>query len=152
MAGILVSALLAAADQACKERADKRLEEGQTVSLLDGRVVLKLVRNRGMMCGVMKDDEKTVRVLSIAATAVVGICWLILLFQRGGFFAKRGASLLLAGAVSNLADRLRRGYVVDYITFPQLPGKMGKLTYNIADLMIFAGAFLMVLSVLFRRK
>lgn len=43
-------------------------------------------------------------------------------------------SLILGGAVSNSADRLIRGYVVDYIP-------MGKKTYgNISDLAIFAGA------------
>ncbi len=49
-------------------------------------------------------------------------------------------SLILGGALSNTADRLIRGYVVDYIP-------MGKKIYgNISDIAIFAGAIAMAVT------
>lgn len=49
------------------------------------------------------------------------------------------AGLILGGGLSNLWERLYRGEVLDYLQFPQAPGKLGKYVYNLADLAILAG-------------
>lgn len=50
------------------------------------------------------------------------------------------SALLLGGAVSNLIDRLRFGYVVDYIDLKYLP------VFNLADLFIVLGTILILLE------
>ena len=54
---------------------------------------------------------------------------------------KRMPTLTLAGGVSNLYDRMKRGYVVDYFSFQWKALKT--VVFNLGDLFIFAGAFLM---------
>ena len=49
-------------------------------------------------------------------------------------------SLMLSGAVSNLYDRFRRGYVVDYIGFGVPEPQIRKITFNIGDFCLMAGA------------
>ena len=56
-----------------------------------------------------------------------------------------GAGLALGGGLSNLWERLRHGKVLDYLRFPVLPGKLGKVVYNLADLALFLGALLLAL-------
>ena len=51
------------------------------------------------------------------------------------------AGLLVGGALGNLADRVRDGAVIDFIDLPLWP------TFNLADLAIVAGVFLLVLAV-----
>ena len=47
---------------------------------------------------------------------------------------------MLAGALSNLYDRFRRGYVVDYIGFAAADPQIRKITFNIGDFCLMAGA------------
>ena len=60
---------------------------------------------------------------------------------RGRILEKLALTLTLAGGVSNLYDRMKRGYVVDYFSFQWKALK--KVVFNLGDLFIFAGAFLM---------
>ena len=71
--------------------------------------------------------------------------------RRGRFFElthleNRGAALLACGGLSNLVDRFARGSVTDYLRFPYLPGRVGRLVWNLADFMILAGAVLALAS------
>ncbi|MCK4891775.1 MAG: signal peptidase II [Candidatus Pacebacteria bacterium] len=68
-------------------------------------------------------------------------------FKKDIFFkSKDGAifasALLFGGIISNAVDMFFYGYIVDYITFPKL------FSFNIADLAICAGAFIIVWKIL----
>jgi len=53
-------------------------------------------------------------------------------------------ALMLSGALGNLADRLLFGYVIDFLDFHV--AKHHWPAFNVADSMIFIGAFLMILD------
>lgn len=55
-------------------------------------------------------------------------------------------TLIIAGAVSNLTDRVRYGYVIDYIDVPFFT------IFNLADVMITAGVGLILIKELFLKK
>lgn len=55
-----------------------------------------------------------------------------------------GFSLLLGGAVGNLADRLQYGYVIDFLDF--YVGEWHWPAFNVADTAICIGAFLLILD------
>ncbi len=79
----------------------------------------------------------------IAATLPI-IFYLIYLLGRHyrarHFWSVAALGLVVAGALSNLIDRLRFGFVVDYITLqPWYP------TFNIADVMIVGGVILLII-------
>lgn len=81
-------------------------------------------------------------VLAVAVSATL-VVWLRQLTQQQRWLAL-GLSLVLGGAIGNLVDRLRLGYVVDFISvhydtwyFP---------TFNIADAAISVGAALIVID------
>lgn len=81
-------------------------------------------------------------VLAVAVSATL-VVWLRQLNQQQRWLAL-GLSLVLGGAIGNLVDRLRLGYVVDFISvhydtwyFP---------TFNIADAAISVGAALIVID------
>ena len=81
-------------------------------------------------------------VLAVAVSATL-VVWLRQLTQQQRWLAL-GLSLVLGGAIGNLVDRLRLGYVVDFISvhydtwyFP---------TFNVADAAISVGAALIVID------
>ena len=63
---------------------------------------------------------------------------------------KGGICLVLAGGLSNLYDRLRRGYVVGLL---QHSGRiLKKVVFNLGDLFIMAGAAVLTVKSLFENE
>ena len=105
-------------------------------SVLGGKARLTTLWNRGAAFG-LPFGRKALTVFSLLALAATALFWR----RRNPL----GAGLVLGGGVSNLWERLRHGKVLDYLRFPALPGKLGKVVYNLADLALFLGAFLLAL-------
>lgn len=67
----------------------------------------------------------------------------VFIYLRKDIFLKNNSSvifasaLLFGGVISNSADMFFYGYIIDYIIFPEL------FSFNIADLAICAGAFIL---------
>jgi signal peptidase II len=77
---------------------------------------------------------------SLIVVALCAICfWLI---AQKKFWLATGCMLLVAGAASNLADRIRYGAVMDYLHLPYLS------TANIADIIICIGVSVLALTFL----
>jgi len=78
-------------------------------------------------------------VLVLLASAIV-----LLLLVLGSRLRWRGSSvaigLVLGGALGNLADRVFRGHVVDFIAVPHWP------TFNLADAAITVGVVLLLIG------
>ncbi len=59
-------------------------------------------------------------------------------------------ALLLAGILGNLTDRVRLGYVIDFIVLHA--GNYHWPTFNVADASITLGAILLALDLIFGRR
>lgn len=110
------------------------------------RGFVKLYRNHndGFPMGAFRTRPDLVRnVPLIVLSAVAGIFFWI--FPKKGYLAEKiGTSLVLGGGFSNLYDRMKRGYVVDYfsIQFKNLK----KIVLNIGDVCIFLGAGILLVA------
>jgi signal peptidase II len=82
--------------------------------------------------------------LAIGVSAAIAI-WIRQL-QRGQWVLALGLALVLSGAVGNLIDRVRLGYVVDFISVHY--GSWYFPTFNVADSAISVGAALIILDAL----
>lgn len=72
--------------------------------------------------------------------------WMMKNKRRWDFWSLLGLSLIFSGALGNLIDRLRYGYVVDFIKVYWWP------TFNLADVWIVAGVCLFAWEVLVRKR
>ena len=63
---------------------------------------------------------------------------------------KTACSMILAGAIGNTYERIKQGYVTDFINVPR--GRIRTWFFNIADLCVAAGAALMMLGELTESK
>ncbi len=66
--------------------------------------------------------------------------YLLSLYRRSNL----GILLMLSGIISNTIDALSKGYIIDYIYFYDL------FSYNIADLAICTGAFILGWKIMFK--
>jgi len=66
--------------------------------------------------------------------------------EKKDYFVKTVFSFILGGAISNLIDRMRLGYVVDFIDFQVWP------VFNIADSAISIGMVLLFIRLFFKKE
>ncbi len=72
------------------------------------------------------------------------VIWLAVRTEPNQWIARVGFSLIVAGAIGNLIDRVIRGHVVDYILF--YVGDWSFAVFNLADVFISVGAGLVLLQ------
>lgn len=85
----------------------------------------------------------------VLATAVSGfiLVWLFRVRKEGPLILMAALSLVLGGAVGNLIDRARLGYVTDFIQV--WFGNWAFPSFNVADAAISVGAVLLIIDALF---
>lgn len=125
------------ADQVTKRLIDHELVLGESHQVLPF-LSLTRVRNTGIAFGVFPGRLGIVSLLTLAA-----VVWMLVHFARSGsrhVLFPVALGLLVGGSVSNLADRVRNGYVTDFIHLSHWP------TFNLADTFIVIGVALLLLG------
>ena len=143
---LLFSSVIAiyALDRISKILALHYLQPGESIPLVKNVLHLTLVYNPGAAFGIFKDQLillSIITILSIAFIAYLLLSW----HKKGNLVEKMAFGFILAGAMGNLTDRLKVGYVVDFIDFRVWP------VFNIADSFITIGVCLIVI-IMWRRK
>jgi len=117
------------------------------VVLIDGYLEFRYAENCGAAFGFMRDMPTLVRkgVFYVAAAgAVVLLLWMFVTGRGGTLFAI-SVPLVIAGAVGNFVDRVRLGYVVDFVRF-HLNDRWAYPTFNVADAWITIGVTLILIE------
>jgi len=90
------------------------------------------VRNYGASFDIL--ENQNILLISISLIAFLLFLYLFLRTKENKF----ALSLLIAGTISNLTDRIVLGYIVDYIPLPYL------FTFNLADMANFIGVLILI--------
>ncbi len=125
-------------DQASKIYMISRLQPGDSLPLVPGVFHLTYVRNPGAAFGIFAHQTTFFIVISVLMIAL--IFFGRRLFSTRRFFVQLALSLQVGGALGNLIDRVRFGYVIDFLDFRIWP------VFNLADVAIVAGMILLLLS------
>lgn len=125
------------------ENTYKENEERETI--IDG-LVLRKVYNRGFAFNLLEKHPGIVKGSSAAIGAGILLYDIWLFLKKGKWIRKLGMSLLSAGAVSNIYDRLVRGKVVDYIGVQCKSKSLSRLTANLADIYVAVGSVIVTLT------
>jgi signal peptidase II len=115
--------------------------------LIDGWLEFRYAENCGAAFGFMRDMPMLVRkgVFYVAAAgAVVLLLWMFVTGRGGTLFAV-SVPLIISGAVGNFVDRVRFGYVVDFVRF-HLHDRWAYPTFNVADAWITIGVALILIE------
>lgn len=91
--------------------------------------------------------EKTPKLLTGVTTVVTAgmtAFYVYLIKKPKQLFLKTGVGMILGGAWSNVWDRITRKYVVDYFSFHTKCRKLERVVFNLADMFIFLGGFLVI--------
>jgi len=141
---VIVSAILIL-DQASKYIVAKNLTLGESIPLVGSVLQLTLVHNRGAAFGILKNQTYLFIFTSILAVILIYLS-LKEHSQKNFSIYKLALSLIAAGAVGNLIDRVFFGYVIDFIDLRVWP------VFNVAGSAITIGAALLGFSILKSKK
>lgn len=143
---------LTLADQVSKAWVVSRFDLHEASAVFTDYFHIVHVRNTGAAFGLLSRlDPKWVHPLLVAATmfAMIAILAYIYFLPRRGP-APFGLGLILGGAIGNLIDRARLGYVVDFLDVHWHHHHWP--AFNVADIGITVGVFLLILDMLYWSK
>lgn len=139
-------------DQASKAWAVKTLKFGGDIEVIPGLLNFAYAINTGVAFSMFAGNGDTGR-WALSAVAMVASALVLYFFWRTPREDDRilGAlALLLAGILGNVIDRIRLGYVVDFIDVQF--GSWHYPTFNVADIAICTGAGLLILDMFLTRN
>jgi signal peptidase II len=139
-------------DQSTKAWAVRSLRFGGDMPVISGFLNFAYAENTGVAFSMLDDHGATGR-WGLSVVAMVAGALVIYFFWRTPRSDDRilGAlALLLAGIVGNVVDRMRLGFVVDFIDVQF--GSWHYPTFNVADMAIVVGAGLLIIDMFLSKK
>ena len=139
-------------DQTTKTWATRTLRVGGDKSVISGFLNFAYAQNTGVAFSMLDDKGDAGRwglsiVAFVAATLVLYFFWRT---PRTDDRVLGALALLLAGIAGNVTDRMRLGFVVDWVDVQF--GSWHYPTFNIADAAICIGAGLLILDMFFSKR
>lgn len=140
---------IVALDQVTKALVDRYLELHESYAIVEGLARLTYVQNRGAAFGILSDADLPYQsvlfaVISIVALGAIAVyAWRLPISSR---LPRAALALIMGGAIGNLLDRMRLGYVIDYVDVYW--GRHHWPAFNVADSAISVGVALLVLDIL----
>ncbi|MBE6597660.1 MAG: signal peptidase II [Ruminococcaceae bacterium] len=130
-------------DQLTKWAAVAFLDGEEPFSLIDGVFRFTYVENDGAAFGMLDDHRWVFMVLScVGIGALCVYLWKVAKDKRLEGIA---VSMIIGGGIGNMIDRVRLGYVVDFLDFCAFP-KIWPWVFNMADAFVCVGGGLLILS------
>ena len=130
-------------DYFCKNTAEEFLNTKERKEWKKTGFFLQLIHNKGFAFNWLEQHPERVTLIQGILMAVIGGYSIFVFFlQKSQKLSCLGLSMILGGGASNLFDRIRRGYVVDYLGLPGIK----KVVFNLSDLFIFLGSFLILVG------
>lgn len=129
-----------------KNRIEAMDEDSFPKKKLQGKIELRRYHNTGAMLNLGAAKQTAVKAAAIGLTLLLTIVFIGSLGQHGKKTLRTGLALLLGGSFSNIYDRMKRGYVVDYFGFPVKWKWLRKIVFNLSDFCIMIGALLMAIG------
>ena len=123
--------------------------EGDSISLLP-IFNLTLVHNEGISLGLLQASSDAMRWGLVAVTGAVSLFVARWLWREVNRLDALGLSLVLGGALGNLVDRVRYGFVIDYADL-HFGAFRPFLVFNIADAAITIGVLVLLARALFAK-
>ncbi|MCR4610771.1 MAG: signal peptidase II [Lachnospiraceae bacterium] len=149
----LISAIIIFAlvllDQLSKYFAYEKLSDTPMgVSVINGVFSLYYVENTGISFSLL--DNKMTLIIIITLVISLLLIYVLIKTPKLKYYMPLTVTLsvVIAGAIGNLIDRIFRGYVIDFIK----PDFVNFAIFNVADIYVCVGLFVLIILILFKYK
>lgn len=135
--------LLFALDQLSKVAVCNLVEPIHTIPLWNNVFHFTYVENRGAAFGIMQNQFAFFYI--VTALVILGVTVYMVAKRPKNLWLTSSLTLLVGGALGNLADRLLRGFVVDFLDFRIIHFPV----FNLADCFVVCGAVILACYIIF---
>ena len=146
---LTLAATVVILDQLTKAMIRPALALHESREVIPGFLDLTRVHNTGAAFGMLNSADfpfKTVVLSLVALVALGGVAWYAATVPLSDRLARLGIAGVLGGAIGNLIDRARSGYVLDFVD--AYWGDWHFWAFNVADAAITVGVIFMILDIL----
>ncbi len=141
----IIIILLIIVDQMTKISIKDYLQTKGSITIIENFFNLTYVENRGAAFGIFQNGQ----IFFVAIAVIVVIAGLYFLHRaKTTILGKISVCMILAGAIGNLIDRIRLGYVIDFFDFRFI----WSYVFNFADVLVVVGTFLLCLYIIISGK
>ena len=138
---ILLIIILIVLDQISKIAVQQMLSGRPSLPIIEGVFHLTYVENRGAAFGLMQGKQIFFTIVAIIVTIVGLIC----IYKKNyGKLINISISMVISGAVGNLIDRLKLGYVIDFFDFRFI----WNYVFNLADVFVIIGTLTLCIAII----
>lgn len=137
----LIVAILIGLDQMIKYWALNYLKGVESIPVINNIFNLTYVENRGAAFGMLQNNQ-TIFIVVAAIASCYGLYYLHT--KKVNNIGKIGILLVISGAVGNLIDRVRLGFVIDYLDF----NIVWSYVFNLADCFVVVGTILLCIYII----
>lgn len=141
---LAVSLAVLVLDQSTKKVVSSRMELHDTIPVVEGYFHITYVRNPGAAFGIFSGRDSLPKHVAFYATSVLAfgvLIYNVVASPIGQRWLHFGLHLALGGAIGNLVDRVRFGFVVDFLDVHYQDWVWP--TFNVADSCICVGIGIM---------
>ena len=139
---------LVAFDQYTKYLAVIHLKDKPAFIIINGVLELNYLENKGAAFGMLQNQKAFFIFVAIVVVGVIGYVLLKMPDHKKYRILHLFLSLITAGAIGNMIDRIRFDYVVDFIYFVLINFPI----FNVADIYVTISTILLVILLLFVYK
>ncbi|HDR46965.1 MAG TPA: signal peptidase II [Geoalkalibacter subterraneus] len=141
----ITAAVIVALDQATKLYIDQSFRLYESVTVIEKLFNITYVRNQGAAFGILSESAYRIPFfITVSLAAAVGILWYLSRLGADKKMAAFALSLIFAGAVGNLIDRIRLGEVIDFLDVHW--HQYHWPAFNVADSAITVGVALLLID------
>lgn len=145
---LLTIVVLVSADQFSKFLVVKNISESQQIELIDNFFNLTYVKNYGAGFSILQNQRIFLIVVSFAA--VILMTYLLKKSKSNETLNRICYLLIIGGAIGNIIDRIKLGYVIDFLDFYIFSYNFP--VFNFADSCLTIGCFVLIISILLESK
>ena len=148
-----VMPLVIVLDQLTKAQILERFRLGESVPVFNSFFAITYVQNTGAAFGLLAGAHPAFRVPFFIMVPLVALAAIAIVFRKiaaSDLKLSAALSLVVGGAVGNLIDRVRLGFVVDFLDF-HLNYRAHFPAFNVADSAICVGVGLLMLDLVIEK-
>ncbi|MDD5617579.1 MAG: signal peptidase II [Candidatus Omnitrophica bacterium] len=141
---VIIAILVVLVDQLSKFFFLNNISLNQSIPVIKNLFHFTLVYNTGIAFGILKGSSNLILIVTVAGLALIGYSLKKdflgdkhSLAKKELLIRKIAIGFILGGAIGNMIDRLRFGYVIDFIDLRVWP------VFNLADSFITIGAVIL---------
>jgi signal peptidase II len=143
-----LSGFILSLDQLLKHLIQSKWTLQSEHSLIPGFLKGVYKQNYGFGFGLLQQSPKQLQEIFFIAVPIFALVLIVLIFIKlrdNQMLSSVALTTIFSGAIGNLLDRIKYGYVVDFLQF-QLGDKVFPSKFNLADVSIIVGVILMFVS------